>query len=118
MRPMLQSAKDLGPVEETAERGWVAADADTTTSDAVPPLPPVRTSESAQMQARLMIVGQQLDAFWPRGVLLERYQMLGNGDRCQGGAGPSAWSSACASCSRRYHIMSSVSYHVLCEGRV
>ena len=46
--------------------------------------------EGAPVKQRLAYIGRQLNAFGRRGVILERYEMLGGDDRRQGGA----WSHA------------------------
>ena len=71
---------DLGTLAESdALRTLTAADAEAGAS--IPRLP-----AGAAVKERLTYIGKQLDAFGRRGVILERYEMLGGDDRCQGGA--------------------------------
>eukprot|EP00892_Ulva_mutabilis_P012606 jgi/Ulvmu1/9718/UM055_0056.1 len=80
VRPMLQSMSDPGGLEAAEEaRAVVPRDA------AAAAVVPRRQADAAQMRARLVLVEQQLDSFWPQGVVLDRYLMLGGDDRCQGG---------------------------------
>ena len=76
MRALFHPPTDLGTLAESdAWRTLPCA----TQEAAQPP------AEGATVKERLTYIGKQLDAFGRRGLILERYEMLGGDDRCRGG---------------------------------
>lgn len=74
---MFHLPTDLGTLAETD--GWKTEVPGTAVA-------PQRPGEGAPMKERLAYIAAQLDTFGPRGMLLDRYEMLGGDDRCRGGA--------------------------------
>lgn len=80
MKAMFHQTTDLGTFAESD--AWKTPPVSSCKSGAMA----ARPVQGAPVKQRLAYIGRQLDAFGRRGVILERYEMLGGDDRCQGGA--------------------------------
>ena len=80
LRAMFHQTTDLGTLAESD--AWRTPSVPTFRTNAIAAQP----AQGAPVKERLAYISSQLDAFGRRGVILDRYEMLGGDDRCQGGA--------------------------------
>ena len=100
MKAMFHQTTDLGTLADSD--AWRTPSVPTYKTKAIA----ARPVQGAPVKERLAYIGSQLDAFGRRGVILERYELLGGDDRCQGGA--------CLHQKSRTMVGRGVSYVVAC----